>query len=90
MLFMYLNAYLLNFTFDLVFEIEYIFKKWIKFASVWIDYFQYVWQDSMDKMIHCSLVKAYGVRHQAIIWTNAGTLSIRPLWKHFTEIVFKI
>ena len=30
------------------------------------------------------------VRHQAIIWTNAVLLSIKPLRINFTQIVFKI
>ena len=29
-------------------------------------------------------------RRQAIIWTNAGILLIRPLWTHFNEILIEI
>ena len=29
-------------------------------------------------------------RHQAIIWTNAGTLLIRPLGTNFSEILIEI
>ena len=30
------------------------------------------------------------VRHQAIIWTNAAMLSIRPEVTYFNEMLFKI
>ena len=30
------------------------------------------------------------VRRQAIIWTNAAILSIRPYWTYFNEILFQI
>ena len=29
-------------------------------------------------------------KHQAIIWTNADTLSIRPQWTYFNDILIEI
>ena len=45
---------------------------------------------SLNKTIICSDIALPPDRRQAIIWANAGLISIGPLGKHFSEIEIKI